>query len=153
MKRLSILFKKNLNRQYLMKAKLFPFSMASFVHSFVSFANSQKKKKNHLAKKIPSRNLPTHIPRNRLPNRGNFTKYYISTIHEDLVVKSSLSFTTWRGGCTRDKRMQRRMRSRIGGLLHDCSSETILSMRVMRGMRLLYSKYSMWNSQIRFEAK
>lgn len=53
MKRLSILFKKNLNRQHLMKAKLFPFSMASFVHSFVSFANSQKKKKKSPCEKDP----------------------------------------------------------------------------------------------------
>lgn len=33
-------------------------------------------------------------------------KYYISTVHEDLPVKSSLSFIALRGGCTGNKRMQ-----------------------------------------------
>lgn len=127
-----------------MKAKLFPFSMASFVRSFVSFANFQKKVTlrkgsrlvifQHIFFEIGFEIV--EISRNIIFPRSMKTSWWnlLSPLPhggEDALVKNGC-----RGG----------WRSRIGGLLHDCSSETILSMRIMRGIRLLYLKYSMWNS-------
>lgn len=96
-------------------------------------------------KVIPSRNLSTSntCSSESASNNGNFTRYYISTIYEDLPVKSSLSFTALRKGCTRDKRMQNVLEDR-----RSCAATmSICSSNLKRFFRCVLKDYFIWNAQ------